>query len=235
MGVFCTASPSAPLRRRLTPQRSGMTIEGAMTFEEHGTSGPAGDGAARFELAPPRRFMLPAILLLLSERSSYGYALVPRLRDLRFGRVDRPAVYRALAQLAPDGPVHVAADNTHSGQTRRVYSVTSLGQRVLRIWMGVIREEHAHLGEVIHRYQATGTTDAVLADVESGWVPELDLDWSPVSTTSRSRRRLMPLEDADEAAEPATPDRDAAAPRAAAPGADPVMGRFVLDAERSAV
>ena len=34
-----------------------------------------------------------------------------------------------------------------------MYSVTPLGERVLRAWMGVIREEHAHLGEVIRRYQ----------------------------------------------------------------------------------
>ena len=54
---------------------------------------------SRFELAPPRRFILPAILLLLSERPGYGYGLVPRLAEFRFGPVDRPAVYRALAQL----------------------------------------------------------------------------------------------------------------------------------------
>ena len=33
---------------------------------EHRVGGPsATEGVARFELAPPRRFMLPAILLLL--------------------------------------------------------------------------------------------------------------------------------------------------------------------------
>jgi DNA-binding PadR family transcriptional regulator/polyisoprenoid-binding protein YceI len=188
--------------------------------------------------------MLPAILLLLSEHPSYGYALVPRLRDLRFGRVDRPAVYRALGQLERDGLVHVSAEHTRSGQTRRVYLVTPLGERVLRVWMGVIREEHAHLGEVIHRYQATGTTDAVLAEVESGWLPELDMEWSSVSTTSRWRRRLLPLEEADEAeAGPpppseTVPDTPAAPRRGAATPShprQPVMRRFALDPERSAV
>jgi PadR family transcriptional regulator PadR len=218
-----------------------------MAVEERDARGPANEGAARFELAPPRRFMLPAILLLLSERPSYGYALVPQLRDLRFGRVDRPAVYRALGQLERDGLVHVSAEHTRSGQTRRVYSVTPLGERVLRAWMGVIREEHAHLGEVIHRYQATGTTDAVLAEVESGWVPELDMEWSSVSTTSRWRRRLLPLDEAvveagpppPSAAAPADPGGPAAVPhrRSAAPPLrrQPVPRRFALDPERSAV
>jgi PadR family transcriptional regulator PadR len=237
----------------LTPLRGAATIVDGMAVEERDARAPGSEGAARFGLAPPRRFMLPAILLLLSERPSYGYALVPRLRDLRFGRVDRPAVYRALGQLEQDGLVHVSAEHTRSGQTRRVYSVTPLGERVLRVWMGVIREEHAHLGEVIHRYQATGTTDAVLAEVESGWLPELDMEWSSVSTTSRWRRRLLPLEETDEAAEPGALDpaeagpppppetapATPAAPRrgAAAPsqGHEPVMRRFSLDPERSAV
>ena len=148
-----------------------------MATEQRSGRASASEGVARFELAPPRRFMLPAILLLLSEQPGYGYGLVPRLAEFRFGHVDRPAVYRSLAQLERDGLVQVSADDRHPGQARRVYSVTPLGERVLRVWMGVIREEHAHLGEVIRRYQATATIDAVLSEVEGGWVPELDLGW----------------------------------------------------------
>ncbi len=136
--------------------------------------------------------MLPAILLLLSEQPGYGYGLVPRLVEFRFGHVDRPAVYRALAQLERDGLVQVSSNDSQQGQGRRVYSVTPRGERVLRVWMGIVREEHAHLGEVIRRYQATATIDSVLSEVEGGWVPELDLAWSPVSTTSLWRRRLIP-------------------------------------------
>ena len=202
----------------------------------------ATESVARFELAPPRRFMLPAILLLLSEEPCYGYGLVPRLLDFRFGRVDRPAVYRALAQLEQDGLVQVSAEHHHPGPARRVYSVTPLGERVLRVWMGVVREEHAHLGEVIRRYQATGTVDAALAEVEGGWTPDLDVGWSAVSTTSMWRRRLLPLDteaEEDLCAAPtdsggvflsaATSESDADS------GAEPVMERFLLDPERSAV
>ena len=48
--------------------------------------------------------------------------------------------------------------------------------------MGVIKEEHDYLGQVLRRYQATGTTDAVLAEVEGGWAAALGLGWSPVSS-----------------------------------------------------
>ncbi len=108
--------------------------------------------------------MLPAILLLLSERPGYGYGLVPRLRGFRLGHVDRPAVYRALSQLERDQLVESSSQHRTAGQSRRVYGITPLGERVLRAWMGVVEEEHDCLGEVLRRYQATGTTESVLAE-----------------------------------------------------------------------
>ena len=91
-----------------------------------------GEGASRFELAPPRRFILPAILLLLTEQPGYGYGLVPRLQEFHFGHVDRPAVYRALAQLEEDSLVEASSQSARAGQARRVYTVTPLGERVLQ-------------------------------------------------------------------------------------------------------
>ncbi len=226
-----------------------------MAMEQRAGGPSATEGVARFELAPPRRFMLPAILLLLSEQPGYGYGLVPRLVEFRFGHVDRPAVYRALAQLERDGLVQVSAHGHQPGQARRVYSVTPLGERMLRVWMGVIREEHAHLGEVIRRYQATATIDSVLSEVEGGWVPELDLAWSSVSTTSMWRRRLIPPDnDSDDPISqlPDPPGGPLSSASDRSPGdlgsphhagsarpdifsRSPTMGRFVLDPERSAV
>jgi len=196
-----------------------------------GTLPTVDEGAARFELAPPRRFVLPAILLLLSEQPGYGYGLVPRLEEFQFGHVDRPAVYRALAQLEADGLVEARSQNPTAGQARRVYSLTSMGERVLGVWMGVIKDEHDHLGQVLRRYQATGTTDAVLAEVGGGWSSALGVAWSPVSSTSDGRSRFNPVE----------PERDELPPRVErpAPGASPAAPatsrNFRLDPERSAV
>jgi DNA-binding PadR family transcriptional regulator len=125
--------------------------------------------ASRFELAPPRHFMLPAILLLLSESPGYGYRLVKDLEDLRFGRIDRPTVYRTLGQLESDALVESWLEAPTAGQQRRVYGLTELGSRMLRAWMGVIKEERDALDRVLRRYQATATVDAVLAEVDGGW------------------------------------------------------------------
>ena len=119
------------------------------------------------------------------------------LQDLRFGRIDRPAVYRALALLEHDGLVEASSQSPRGGQARRVYRVTPLGERVLREWMGVIKEEHDHLEHVLRRYRATGTTDAMLAEVGGAWASTLGSGWSAVSSTSASWRHLIALIDED--------------------------------------
>jgi polyisoprenoid-binding protein YceI len=50
--------------------------------------------------------------------------------------------------------------------------------------MGVIKEERDRLDNVLRRYMATGTLDAVLAEVEGGWASVTGPAWSPVSSTS---------------------------------------------------
>ena len=199
---------------------------------------PTARKTSRFELAPPRHFILPAVLLLLSEQPGYGYNLVPRLQEFRFGHVDRPAVYRALAQLERDGLVEASSQNPKAGQARRVYRVTALGQPVLRDWMGVIMEEHDYLGQVLRRYQATGTADSVLAEVEGSWAAALGCGWSPVSSTSSHRRRLVPVDPEWGTSNPGSPDAVELGPTPA----DPVRvrplsrrERYALVADRSVV
>jgi PadR family transcriptional regulator, regulatory protein PadR len=203
-----------------------------------------GEGASRFELAPPRRFILPAILLLLTEQPGYGYGLVPRLQEFHFGHVDRPAVYRALAQLEQDGLIQASSQNPTAGTARRVYSVTTMGERVLRVWMGVVKEEHDYLGQALRRYQATGTSDAVLAEVEGGWSSALGAGWSPVSSSSSGRRRLMPVGPDDTVTDTAGSDTDVTNGDTPGLAAEPITesdeaarrpGRFHLVPGRSAV
>lgn len=172
-------------------------------MEDHAANQVA-NRASRFELAPPRHFVLPAILLLLSEEPGYGYQLVKDLEELRFGRIDRPSVYRALSQLESDSLVASWMEAPAAGQNRRVYGLTELGGRMLRAWMGVIKEERDGLDRVLRRYQATGTTDAVLAEVDGDWAAALRSTFSAVSPSSPARRRrtivLDQLDDEDEAA-----------------------------------
>jgi DNA-binding PadR family transcriptional regulator len=192
------------------------------------TAGRPGAQAARFDLAPPRHFLLPAILLLIAENPSHGYQLVKELSALHFGRVDRPSVYRALAQLESDGLVEAWSDAPVAGSMRRVYGLTPDGGRVLRAWMGVIKEERDLFDRVLRRYTATGTVDAMLAGAEAGLVAVGGRAWSPVSPTAGSDGRPK-LVDQPESLLPERANVGVGAP--------PVDGRrrFELVPERSVV
>jgi DNA-binding PadR family transcriptional regulator len=143
---------------------------------------------SRFEVAAPRHFLLPALLLLLAEEPRHGYSLAKGMHALQIGRVDRPSVYRALAQLEADGLIDSAPQAPSAGQSRRVYSLTEPGEHALRLWMGVIKQERDGLDRVLRRYVATGTVDAALAEVEGGWHAVTAPRWSAVSSTSRIER-----------------------------------------------
>ena len=161
-------------------------------------------GHARFELAAPRRFLLPAVLLLLAEEPRHGYSLAKDLQELRLGRVDRPSVYRALAQLESDGLVESFAGAPRAGQARRSYRITDDGEYVLRQWMGVIKDERDGLDRVLRRYVASESVDARLAEVAGGWHRVTAPVFSPVSPSSRldgarhtsRERKLLPVDDA---------------------------------------
>lgn len=196
---------------------------------EDNAAGQVANRTSRFELAPPRHFLLPAILLLLSEKPGYGYQLVKDLGDLGFGRVDRPSVYRALSQLESDALATSWPEAPSAGSSRRVYGLTELGGRVLRAWMSVIKEERDGLDRVLHRYQASGTTDAMLAEVDGKWAATLRSAFSPVSPSSPARRRSIILERLDDL------DLDGDVIDAELIDGDAQPARFELVPDRSAV
>lgn len=115
----------------------------------------------QFQPAPPRRFLFPAILLLLAETKAHGYHLVRELNELGLTRVNRPAVYRALGELERDGLVEHYEEAPTAGSTRHVYMLTSAGHQVLEAWMSVIAKERADLDTVLKRYWDCNATKVV--------------------------------------------------------------------------
>ncbi len=142
-----------------------------------------GRADARFDFAPPRNFLLPALLLLIAEEPSHGYQLVKDVQELRFGTVDRPSVYRALGQLADDELVEDWSEDQVAGSPRRVYGITAKGIRALSSWMGVIKDERDVLDGVIRRYTASGSVDALIAEAGRGLVAVGGCGIPSVSTT----------------------------------------------------
>ncbi len=113
--------------------------------------------------APPRHFLYPTLLLLLTEQPRHGYGLVDALLNLGFGQVDRPTVYRALADLEGDGLLRSCTAAPTAGSTRYVYSVTAKGTETLDTWMAVVRKQRECLELVLTRYVQASASARVAA------------------------------------------------------------------------
>ncbi|MGH8919208.1 MAG: PadR family transcriptional regulator, partial [Actinomycetes bacterium] len=103
-------------------------------------------------LSPPRHFLYPAVLLLLTEEPRHGYLLGETLAGLGLGRMDRPSIYRALADLEADGLVHTWDEAPTAGSTRHVHAVTPKGEQALEAWMSIVAQERNSMDVVLQRY-----------------------------------------------------------------------------------
>ncbi len=146
--------------------------------------------SARFGFAAPRHFVLPAILLLLAEGPSYGYNVQKDLQSFGFGKLDRPATYRGLAQLEADNLVESWQEPPTAGQARRMYAITEAGSELLKEWMSVIEAERNCLDRVLRRYHTVTLRQPLESDRRRS--PEAVVPNDPSSAASGPRYQPLP-------------------------------------------
>ena len=89
--------------------------------------GVANDGVLE---VPPANWMMPFLLIYLREGACYGHELVRKVVDPGF-EVSRPeAMYRVLQQMEKEGVI-VSAGDGFEKLSRRMYSITELGEAYL--------------------------------------------------------------------------------------------------------
>ena len=99
------------------------------------------------------RLMQPALLLLLHQGLSHGYALLERLDEYGLGQVDPSAVYRVLRDMEEQGWVVSSWDEHETqGPPRRVYSLTAQGDEALALWITDLEETRANIDRVLESY-----------------------------------------------------------------------------------
>ncbi|MBN2006151.1 MAG: helix-turn-helix transcriptional regulator [Anaerolineae bacterium] len=83
----------------------------------------------------------PALLLLLKQAPAHGYTLLGRLAEFKLDFLAPTVVYRALREMELQGWVASTWDEeeTH-GPPRRIYSLTPLGNEVLRCCAAQLRD-----------------------------------------------------------------------------------------------
>jgi PadR family transcriptional regulator PadR len=84
----------------------------------------------------PNNWLVPAVLLLLRDVSSYGYDLMKALTRFGFAMMNPGPLYRMLRQMEKDGLVSSSWDTSGQGPARRLYSLTEAGEAYLRRWAG---------------------------------------------------------------------------------------------------
>lgn len=127
--------------------------------EGRGSGGRGGGHGYRHGVRPRRirKFVEPALLLLLHFGPTHGYALAERLHELGLDAypVDISAIYRILNDLEAKGMLvsQLDAEQT-AGPPRRVYSLTDEGDAYLRAWVQELRETDRLLHRFLEAYDA---------------------------------------------------------------------------------
>ena len=103
--------------------------------------------------ALPKRFMRPAVMLLLLEQPAHGYELLERLRPLGFTRPDPGGLYRNLRTLEDAGLVHSAWEESTAGPDRRIYELTRAGREELHADAKALAATSSTLQVFLSRYR----------------------------------------------------------------------------------
>ena len=100
------------------------------------------------------RFLIPAILLLLSEKPSHGYELTEKYTGFGFTEADSDpgAIYRTLKLLDSEGFIKSKWDTDDPGPAKKIYKITDEGLELLSSWVSDIKERKKTLGLFLKRY-----------------------------------------------------------------------------------
>ena len=81
-----------------------------------------------------KNWMVPIVLLMLREWSSYGYELMEKMAKYGLSTMNAGTFYRTLRQMEKDGMVSSTWDTSEGGPARRMYSITEVGENYLKFW-----------------------------------------------------------------------------------------------------
>ena len=100
------------------------------------------------------RFLQPCILLLLKKKKSYGYEIIENLSKGCFleTQPDAGAVYRILRKLEKDEFVKSTWDTEDKRPAKRIYKITTDGNKLLDQWAKSIMEKRDSLNIFLSNY-----------------------------------------------------------------------------------
>jgi PadR family transcriptional regulator PadR len=121
-----------------------------------------------------KNWLVPILLLMLRQWSSYGYELMEKLSAFGFATMNPGTFYRTLRQMEKDGMVNSNWYTSQSGPVRRVYSITDAGQAYLNHWMQSLDQYQRMMDTFFRIYTAQSTPREIHTQGEDGLAVNLE-------------------------------------------------------------
>lgn len=101
-----------------------------------------------------QKFIEPCLLLLLTQKSTYGYDLIDKLDKFGIKSPDPGTVYRYLRDLEEKEMVSSSWDTENSGPAKRSYQVTKAGMEYLKAWVVRIEKNRGILDRFLQEFKS---------------------------------------------------------------------------------
>jgi PadR family transcriptional regulator, regulatory protein PadR len=112
----------------------------------------------------PTNWLVPILLLMLREWSSYGYELLDKMAAFGIAAMNRGTLYRVLRQMEKDGMVISTWDTSVGGPARRMYSITQAGEAYLKLWADSLDQYQTLVDTLVRLYTGQPARSKARAD-----------------------------------------------------------------------
>ena len=101
------------------------------------------------------RYIQPSILMILKEKTSYGYELIQNIGQFEFVQGNAPPgmIYRHLREMEDLGLVVSEWKTDEGGPAKRIYRLTSEGDEVLSFWIDYLERQAKKILAFIDTYR----------------------------------------------------------------------------------
>ena len=123
-----------------------------------------------------KNWVVPILLLMLRQWSSYGYELMEKMGTFGFTMMNPGTFYRTLRQMEKDGMVSSSWDTSETGPARRVYSITATGESYLNYWADSLNQYQRMMDTFFQLY--TGRSTQKEKEKSDGRNETKDSSWS---------------------------------------------------------
>jgi PadR family transcriptional regulator len=115
-----------------------------------------------------KNWLVPILLLMLRQWSSYGYELIEKVSTFGLAAMNPGSFYRTLRRMEKDGMVSSNWDTSEGGPARRVYSITDAGQAYLNHWMQSLYQYQSMMDTFFHIYTGQSAPREIYPEDEKG-------------------------------------------------------------------